>query len=132
MNTQLTTIAPKLQKLLLMLSSEQPGEVVSAACAIGRTLQSIGADWHDLVAGLLVGPVSNSDGADWSAMREYCLRHQDRLRPREVEFLNNIGDWRGDLTEKQFKWLASIHARLCQPSWASPPNNGKGDGAHSP
>jgi hypothetical protein len=107
----LIEIAPRLQKLLLMLSSEQPGEVISAAHAIGRTLKSAGADWHDL-AGLLAGPVST--GADWSAMREYYLDRQHRLRPREMEVLTNLDDWRGDLTDKQFKWLASIYARLRQ------------------
>jgi hypothetical protein len=47
-------IVPKPKKLLRMLSFEQPGEVVSAAYAIGRMLRTAGADWHDLAAQLLV------------------------------------------------------------------------------
>ena len=39
---------PKLPQLLLLLSSDQPGEVVTAAHAIGRALKTAGADWHDL------------------------------------------------------------------------------------
>jgi len=45
-------ISGKLQRLLLLLSSDQPGEVTAAAAAITRTLQSAGHDWHDLVNGL--------------------------------------------------------------------------------
>jgi len=51
--TALAPIAPRLRKLLLMLSSSAPGEVVAAAGAIGRTLKDAGADWHDLAGGLL-------------------------------------------------------------------------------
>jgi hypothetical protein len=39
MTAPLTLIAQRLEKLLLMLSSSQPGEAVNAARAIGKTLQ---------------------------------------------------------------------------------------------
>jgi hypothetical protein len=84
-------IAPKLKKLLRMLSSEQPGEVVSAAYAIGRMLRNRG---------------------NWHAMQDFCVKHGLLLRPRELEFITNIAHWRGDLTEKQYAWLSSIYARL--------------------
>ena len=54
--TALATIAPRLRKLLLMLSSSADGEVVGAARAIGRALRGAGADWHAL-AGLLTEPL---------------------------------------------------------------------------
>jgi hypothetical protein len=44
--------AERLEKLLLMLSSDQPGEVVAAAQAIGRSLKADGSDWHDLASRL--------------------------------------------------------------------------------
>ena len=44
----LSDAAPRLAKLLPMLSSDKAGEVVAAASAIGRTLASVGCDWHDL------------------------------------------------------------------------------------
>ena len=118
--TALATIAPRLRKLLLMLSSNQDGEVVGAARAIGRTLQGVGADWHAL-AGLLTEPPQprkaprpddDAFADDWREMRRFCLDRDWLLRDREREFLTSIGDWRGTLTDKQFAWLASIHARV--------------------
>jgi hypothetical protein len=118
MTMRLAEIGPKLKKLLLMLSSDQPGEVINAAHLIDTTLRGVGADWHDLTAGLLT-PVTathsarrGDDDLDWHAMREFCLRHSALLRPREREFMDSIGDWRGQLTDKQFAWLNSIHARV--------------------
>jgi hypothetical protein len=52
-STALTTVAPKLSKLIPMLSSTADGEVVNTARAIERTLKGIGADWHDLAAALM-------------------------------------------------------------------------------
>ncbi|WP_296077787.1 hypothetical protein [uncultured Agrobacterium sp.] len=42
----------KLQKLLPLLTSDQPGEVAATVAAILRTLGSSGASMHDLVAAL--------------------------------------------------------------------------------
>jgi hypothetical protein len=110
-------IDKRFRQIMLMLSSDKPGEVAAAAAAVTRHLQSIGATWHDLVD-LVVAKAEQSGGrdssGDWRAMREECLRHRDRLREREAEFLDSIGAWRGDLTEKQHGWLAAIHARLCR------------------
>jgi hypothetical protein len=119
--------AERLKKLLLMLSSDQPGEVVAAAQAIGRTLKIDGSDWHDLARRLSAPATAktrsseqprrdnnnnDSSNKDWRSLREYCLQHDDQLRPREREFVENLGEWRGDLTEKQFAWLNSICARI--------------------
>jgi hypothetical protein len=49
MTASLSTIGPRLAKLLPLLSSDQPGEVVATARAIGQTLKR-GMDWHDLAA----------------------------------------------------------------------------------
>jgi hypothetical protein len=107
--------AERLTKLLLMLSSDQPGEVVSAARAIDRTLKDTGADWHDFAARLSApAKTAHRNGADgnWHEMRELCLRHSTLLRPREMEFVTGLGNWHGNLTEKQFAWLSAIHERL--------------------
>ena len=50
MTASLSTIGPRLAKLLPLLSSDQPGEVVATARAIGQTLRRGGMDWHDLAA----------------------------------------------------------------------------------
>ena len=41
-------IADRPGKLIPMLSSDQGGEVIAAAAAIGRALKGAGLDWHDL------------------------------------------------------------------------------------
>ena len=120
--TRLTQIWPRLRQLILMLSSSHDGEVVNAARAIGRTLRDSGHDWHDLVADL-----SGSSSArprpkeeyrerdtsiDWHEMHECCSQNLQRLRPREMEFMISLKEWHGDLTEKQYDWLASIYARF--------------------
>jgi hypothetical protein len=109
-------IALKLQRLLLLLSSDQPGEVVAAAAAIKRTLRAAGADFHDLAA-KLTSPAeakqnSFEDIRDWHALRDECLNRRGQLRGRELEFVTNLKTWRGQLTPKQHDWLEAIHARL--------------------
>lgn len=52
MPANLAAIAPRLAKLVLLLSSDRPGEVAAAASAIDRALRSANANWHDLVAQL--------------------------------------------------------------------------------
>jgi hypothetical protein len=115
---------PRLRQLLLMLSSDQPGEVAAAAAAIGRALKAAGTDWHGLANGLLVeapqpgarrrrNDGDSQDAADdWREMHEYCAQHSDLLRSREEEFIESLGEWRGRPTEKQLAWLCSIYARL--------------------
>jgi hypothetical protein len=114
------SITPRLRQMLLLLGSDQPGEVAAVVAAISRVLAKSGASWHDLVDRLdRPRPKSKSatsdaddDFSDWRAMRDFCLTRRDRLRERELEFLQNLGHWRGDLTEKQAGWLAAINARL--------------------
>jgi hypothetical protein len=115
----LTQIAPRLEKLLLMLSSDRDGEVVNAARAIGHALQGVGADWHDLAAGLLVptkkakAQRNGSSDQPWRDVAAFCVEHSDLLRQREREFVTNIAcHWRGDLTEPQRAWLHALYERL--------------------
>ena len=35
-----------------------------------------------------------------------------RSRSREHQFVAGLGNWHGDLTEKQMNWLVAIHSRL--------------------
>lgn len=119
MSASLATIAPRLRQLILMLSSNQAGEVVAAAAAIERTLQANGHDWHELADRVLSDArqpkrARPNDGktGDWRAMCEVCLRHAHLLRSREQEFVSDLGDWRGRPTEKQLAWLSAIYARV--------------------
>jgi hypothetical protein len=48
----LTPIAGKLSSLVRLLASDRDGEVIAAARAIGRTLKSVGADFHAFADGV--------------------------------------------------------------------------------
>ena len=123
---RVTKIAPKLEKLVLMLSSDQPGEVVAAAAAIKRALQTAGADWHDFARELTKPATPSRDGhhsrnhdrdrygdrSGWRPLHAYCRRHLDALPSRERDFMTTLDHWRGNITEKQRAWLDAIHARL--------------------
>lgn len=50
-----STVTIKLAKMLPLLASDQDGEVVATAAAIGRVLAGAGASWHDVAA--LLSPV---------------------------------------------------------------------------
>jgi hypothetical protein len=128
MSPRLSDIAPKLQKLVLMLSSDQPGEVAAAAAAIKRALQAAGADFHDLARELTkpsappAQPTSAAyerpywayrhDDESWQAMHAFCKHHMGRLTAREQGLMETLDGWRGTPTEKQQSWLKAIHARL--------------------
>ena len=122
MSSRIAEIAPKLEKLVLMLSSNQPNEVAAAAAAITRTLQAAGADWHEF-ARELTKPAApardrhkgrnwDDDSDDWRPLYEYCRRHLDALSSREQDFMATLCQWRGNITEKQRAWLDAIHDRL--------------------
>jgi len=115
----LTTVAPRLRKLVLMLSSDHDGEVIGAARAIGRALKDAGADWHDLVKALTAPTVTEYtpppppyDFEDWRDLRAFCMAHAYLLLPRERAFVVDLGLWQRDLTPKQHNWLAAIYERL--------------------
>jgi hypothetical protein len=111
--------APRLRQLILLLSSNQPGEVVAAAGAITRTLRSVGADWHTLADGLLADEQlrhPRADDEDWHHIREFCLGRDYLLRSRERDFLIDLARWDRDLTAKQSQWLFAIYARVASAS----------------
>lgn len=62
----LNDAAPKLKKLIPLLSSDQDGEVVAAVRALGRTLKAAGSDFHTL-AEAMTGSGSSGSGGTVSA-----------------------------------------------------------------
>lgn len=129
--------AAKFEKVVLMLSSDQPGEVFNAAQAIGRALPAAGLDWHKfakLVAGRL-GPKAKSEEPpprtpyedvvtdryvrkDEISKVTFLLNMPSALTARERMFIedlyNRIGRW-GDrtmITGKQRSWLNAIWERV--------------------
>jgi hypothetical protein len=113
-------IAARLGNFIRLLSSDRDGEVVAAARALIRTLQSAGADIHVLAeriaqpagsptqrcifdagydAGLHAAEAKfhgdddfrNIDGMpSWDKIACWCQHPSDRLRPREQEFINSV------------------------------------------
>ena len=61
------------------------------------------------------GDFHNTDGTpDWHEISLFCQRHNDRLREKEREFVNDMAGrilW-NEPTERQAKWLKSIFYRL--------------------
>jgi hypothetical protein len=115
----------RLGKLVRMLSSDKPGEVVAATEAIKRTLATEGFDIHSL-ADALCQPASEAkpreaetadDPArttDWHAVACACAEREVLLSAREREFVLDMVWWteRTWPTEKQQSWLLSIFVRV--------------------
>ena len=117
----------RLKKLVLMLSSEQDGEIVAAARAIGRNLKDTGLDWHwlaDHLSGEYRADPKRSDGFNARGVEEYrsrvgfCFAHRADLRSREHEFItqlqNRFNEYGAEtfLSPKQRAWIDDIYKRL--------------------
>jgi hypothetical protein len=111
-----TPMTAKLGKLIRMLSSDQPGEVTSAARAIVRTLQAAGTDIHALAdhAERLQEPPreNNNKRRSWRDRRAWCAEHSGHLTARELEFITSLARWRGYPTPKQMDWLEAIEEKI--------------------
>jgi hypothetical protein len=118
MPADLAPIAAKLQKFVRMLSSDKDGEVLAAARAIIRTLKSRRLDIHALAdaIGRTGNGVSlaNISSPHWHEIATWCQDRSDRLRPNERRFIDGMASFTvwNDPSEKQKKWLTSIHCRL--------------------
>jgi hypothetical protein len=109
------TLVAKLDPLIRRLASIHDGEVVATARAIERRLRAARFDLNDLAETVRqqAPPLASQEPQPaWREMRSFCLRHRSRLSARELEFVIDLGKWRGSLTDKQFNWLSAIHARL--------------------
>jgi len=112
----IATIAPRLSKLLVLLSSDQPGEVVNAAGAIGRALEGVGATWHDLAQALTTAPAPPNPSSRPASELHQTMAEQlwgrVPLSPWEEEFVGSLLKRlrRGrPLTTKQAATLTRIH-----------------------
>lgn len=125
----------KLSKLILMLSSDNDGEVVNAARAIGRTLPACQLDWHKLAAILsspssIVPPPkprpspqqSNASSyatpEDWARIDALFNKHLADLMPNEKSFIKQLvtsgriySRDKTFMTTRQRMWLHAIHAK---------------------
>ena len=120
----LTPIAPKLAKLIPLLSSDKDGEVVATARAIERTLRAEGCDWHDLATAVTREPEKQiiyikppePEPKDWCELARWCRDHDDeRLNVKERSFVCDMASrlvCGGEPSERQAAWLRAIYAKL--------------------
>ena len=111
----------KLAKLLRLLSSDKPGEIVAAATAINRALQADGLDIHHLAdvierTPLAPGhqtPDTTQGGNDgWRSIRRWCADREHHLTPREALFISDLEYWRGQPTPRQLNWLLLLERKI--------------------
>lgn len=116
-----TPFETKLGKLIRLLGSDKPGEVVAAANAINRSLQSAGLDIHqlaDAVESVPLGPQRSPDSSDadersrWRDIRNFCADRVNFLTSCELEFITSMANWRGHPTHRQMNWLLMIERKI--------------------
>jgi hypothetical protein len=116
----------KLGRLLPLLSSPVPGEVVATAAAIGRTLNKAGWDWHDLAKRLTApaqpqprheqpqrqrGPDADASLMAMAAWLDKYALH--RLTDKQRDFVANVRRMLAAgrrLSPAQVKYLRDLHA----------------------
>jgi hypothetical protein len=111
MSAALSVVAPRIGQLIRLLGSNQDGEVVAAARAIGRTLKSAGADFHTLAATIERSePEVSSDRAEyWRDMARWLIeKSRARFSEKEQAFLHDMTTWPDEPTDRQAAWLRRI------------------------
>jgi len=107
--------------LLVMLSSDQTGEIIAASALTQKLLKAAGKDIHWLADRLLdETPVQQypvQAESDWRDMLNSCLAHVDRLRFKDREFIWSLNDQRlyaiyWEPSPKQTAWLVNIYERI--------------------
>jgi hypothetical protein len=116
----------RIAKLIRLLASPVDGEVVGAARALHRVLADAGGFHHlaDVVEAnwrppIVIQPLPKPPPEpkhDWQISAARLLQHPEILivsaRIDEIDFLINIRKSRVAPSEKQWKWLGDIEARL--------------------
>lgn len=121
------------QILLVLLSSDQPGEIANAAALVRKELEKAGRDIHWLAEQLeriIKAPAVREhtpsvfrrhrmgDPGEWWVMLEFCITKLLFLDERESEFIESLMDqWtnksaRWVPSAKQLRWLTAIYNRL--------------------
>ena len=117
-------LASPLRPLVLLLSSDKPGEITAAAAQITRRLNRARLDWHHLTDALAAGPVPNinevrrppagSETSWFEALDSFASAAADDFSDRDREFIASMQAIiaRGFTpTEKQSGWLRGLFQR---------------------
>jgi hypothetical protein len=113
---------PDLQRIkpfLLLLASDQAGEVVAASAALVRTLKATGHDLHDLFqiiqSAATPAPKNPKPEPEWRDTAKAILAHHrehSSLNEKELGFVKQIAAQRWEPSEKQLSWLDSIYSKI--------------------
>jgi hypothetical protein len=116
--TALAVVAPRIGQLIRLLGSDQDGEVVAAARALGRTLTSVGAEFHTLADTIeRSAPAAHHRGCeDHRAIARWLIDSGARLSPKEWSFVADMANRFGSLSERQEAWLLAIFERVSSES----------------
>jgi hypothetical protein len=113
MSGALAVVAPRIGQLIRLLGSDKDGEVVAAARALGRTLTSIGADFHTLADTIeRSAPAAHCGCEDHRAIARRLLDSGARLSAKEWSFVADMANRFGSLSERQEAWLRAIFERV--------------------
>jgi hypothetical protein len=113
MTAALAVVAPRIGQLIRLLGSDRDGEVVAAARALGRTLTSVGADFHTLADTIeRSAPAAHRGCEDHRAIARWLLDSGARLSPKEWSFVADMANRFGSLSERQEAWLQAIYERV--------------------
>jgi len=97
-----------------LLGSDRDGEALNAVRALGRLLESHGRDFHwvaDLVDRHL--PAPSQARPPWQITAEDLLRRGGGgLTAAEINFLLSMAHWKGEPSERQWRWLNAIATAL--------------------
>jgi hypothetical protein len=121
----------RIRPLILLLGSDQGGEVVAAANALVKTLKADGRDLYDLCATLVQPlpapkpertkpepkskPRQEPEPDPWRVKAAAITRHDrehSSLREHERRFVQQIINWRSKPSEKQLNWLDNIYSKI--------------------
>jgi hypothetical protein len=108
----LAVVAPRIGQLIRLLASNSDGEVVAAARALGRTLASVGEDFHSLADSIERSTPATHHECDHRSMARWLLDSGARLSAKEESFVYSMSTRLGSLSERQEAWLRDIFERV--------------------
>jgi hypothetical protein len=112
--TSLAVVAPRIGQLIRLLGSNQDGEVVAAARALGRTLAGAGEDFHSLADAIENSSIETRHlqrREHWRASARWVINSGASLTQKELAFVHRMASWPYEPSERQSQWLEAIVER---------------------
>jgi hypothetical protein len=102
--------ADRLAKLCGMFGSHHDGERANAALKADQLVRQNGLTWYDVIT-IPQREVQHDQLDAWRSMAYFCHAHQEKLNIKEYGFITSMLRWRGELSDKQSKWLIDLYLR---------------------